>query len=200
MSNGKIVKINPLIQARTTAYRSDLELHKRAAEGYKKVGQSIDLHGKEDARVCREAGTFWREETTDKFTSMRPKIDAELAAVADEFQSGGIRWCQRDVERLITPCPTHRQVDSVLARLGEDYYHDDIDAMEVECDDIAVRESDGKDVNLQMKNNIEGIIIKWAHQIDEVTYFYTLTHNLTLEIFYFSFVKPNIFLKLFTIL
>ena len=44
---------------------SNPELHKRASEGYKKVGQSIDFHGKEDACVCREAGIFWREETTD---------------------------------------------------------------------------------------------------------------------------------------
>ena len=39
---------------------SDNPLHKRASEGYKKVGQSIDLYGKEDELVCREAGTFWR--------------------------------------------------------------------------------------------------------------------------------------------
>ena len=32
---------------------SDAQLHKRAAEGFKKVGQSIDLRGKEDALVCR---------------------------------------------------------------------------------------------------------------------------------------------------
>ena len=31
-----------------------------------------------------------------------------------------------------------------------------------------MRESDGKDVDNLMKNNIEGIIIKWAHQVDEV--------------------------------
>ena len=73
---------------------SDPQLHKQASEGYKKVGQSIDLHGTEDALVCREAGTFWNEETTDKSTSMRPKIDTELAAVADVFESGGITWCQ----------------------------------------------------------------------------------------------------------
>ena len=48
---------------------SDHRLHQRASEGYEKVGQSIDLHGKEDALVCREAGTYWNEETTDK--SMR---------------------------------------------------------------------------------------------------------------------------------
>ena len=48
---------------------SDPALHKRASEGYKKVGQSIELYGTEDELVCREAGVFWREETTDKFPS-----------------------------------------------------------------------------------------------------------------------------------
>ena len=85
---------------------SDPALHERASEGYKKVGQSIDLYGKEDELVCREAGVFWREETTDGYASMRPKIDDELAAVADEFASGGITWCERDVKRLITPYHT----------------------------------------------------------------------------------------------
>ena len=41
-------------------------------------------------------------------------------------------------------------------------------ATDIEDEERKVRESDGKDVNLLMKNNIEGIIIKWAHQVDEV--------------------------------
>ena len=40
---------------------TDPGLHMRACEGYKKVGQSIDLYGKEDALVCWEAGNFWNE-------------------------------------------------------------------------------------------------------------------------------------------
>ena len=121
---------------------SDPELHKQASEGYKKVGQSIDLHGKEDACVCREAGTFWNEETTDKYPSMRPKIDAELAAVADEFRSGGITWCERDVKRLIKPYPARKEVDRVIANLGEDFSHDDIHTLGGEGDDTAVAEGD----------------------------------------------------------
>ena len=31
-----------------------------------------------------------------------------------------------------------------------------------------VRESNGEECNMLLKNTIEGIIIKWAHQIDEV--------------------------------
>ena len=105
---------------------SDPALHMRASEGYKKVGQSIDLYGREDEMICREAGTFWNEQTTDGFPSMRQKIDVELAAVADEFQSQGITWCERDVMRLITPYPSHRKVDKVLNAVGDNFYHDDI--------------------------------------------------------------------------
>ena len=31
-----------------------------------------------------------------------------------------------------------------------------------------MRQSKGKEVNMAMKNNIEGIIIKWAHQVNIV--------------------------------
>jgi hypothetical protein len=31
-----------------------------------------------------------------------------------------------------------------------------------------VRESQGEECDMALKNNIEGIIIKWAYQIDEV--------------------------------
>ena len=105
---------------------SDPELHKSASEGFKKVGQSIDLHGKEDALICREAGVFWNEETTDNYPSMRPKIDVELAAVAGEFASGGIAWSEHDVQRLITPYPPRPKVDRILENLGQDFYHDHI--------------------------------------------------------------------------
>ena len=122
---------------------SDPALHKQASEGYKKVGQSIELYGREDELVCREAGVFWNEETTDKkYPSMRPKINAELAAVADEFRSEGITWCQHDVKRLITPYPKHEKVDRVLANIGDDFYHDDLHSLTNGDDDTAVAEGD----------------------------------------------------------
>ena len=119
---------------------SDPGLHKQASEGYKRVGQSIDLHGKEDELVVREAGTFWNEVTTDNYPSMRPNIDAELAADADEFNEGGITWCQRDVKRLITPYPPRHAVDRVLEKLGEDFQHDDVHCLHDEDGEAAVAE------------------------------------------------------------
>ena len=70
---------------------------------------------------------------------MRQKIDAELTAVAEESSSGGIKWCKRDVQRLVSLYPVHRRVDKVLKNLGEDFFHDDLehmsDAEEAEADD-----------------------------------------------------------------
>ena len=121
---------------------SDPDLHKHASEGYKKVGQSIDLHGKEDALICREAGVFWNEVTTDKYPSMRPKINAELAAVAEEFESGGLPWTRKSVQRLITPYPTRKDVDRILANLGDDFFHDDLEELEDGGEDAAVAEGE----------------------------------------------------------
>ena len=58
----------------------------------------------------------------------------------DEFPSGGVAWCGRDVKRLITPYPAREKVDRVLARLGEDFYHDDIHRLIDENDDTEVAE------------------------------------------------------------
>jgi len=122
---------------------SDPQLHEDAAKGYKYVGQSVELHGNEDALICREAGTFWHEETLDGYTNMRAKINVELRMVADEVKSEGIQWCQRDVKRLITPYPKRKKADAILERLGEDFYHDDVHALgNDDDDDAAVAEGD----------------------------------------------------------
>jgi hypothetical protein len=109
----------------------DSRLHTDAAEGYKRVGQSVALDGSEDIFICREAGVFWREPTVDGYPSMRPKIDDELAAVAEEFESTGLVWSQAAVQNLILPYPPRRKADAILAKLGEDFYHDDVHALDV---------------------------------------------------------------------
>ena len=73
---------------------------------------------------------------------MRPKINVELAAVADEYASGGITWCERDVLRLISPYPPRAQVDRVLQNLGEDFYYDDVHCVTNGEDDTAVADGD----------------------------------------------------------
>ena len=124
---------------------ADPALHQRASEGFKKVGQSIDLRGAEDALVCREAGAYWNEETSDHYASMRHKIDVELAAVAEEFSSGGIVWCKRDVQRLVSPYPAHRRADNILQNLGEDFFHDDLEHLSDAEEDDADAEEDAEE-------------------------------------------------------
>ena len=124
---------------------SDPGLHARAAEGYKKTGQSIDLHGLEDALICREAAVFWNEPTRGGHGSVRNLIDSELAAVAEEASSGGLTWCRRDVGRLTTPYPSRKDVDRVLEALGDDFYHDEIHDIDAEAAEVSDGSSDESD-------------------------------------------------------
>ena len=80
--------------------------------------------------VCREAGRLWNEQATDGYPNMRAKIDAELQDLKEEFDSGGLTWCEADVLRLITKYPVHEKIDRVLENLGEDFYHDSVHRLE----------------------------------------------------------------------
>ena len=80
---------------------ADPALHKRASQGFKKVGQSVERWGKEDQEIVREAGKYWNEPTSDGCANMREKINRELTAVADAKESGEITWSQYHVKRLI---------------------------------------------------------------------------------------------------
>ena len=124
---------------------SNPALHERAAAGYKSVGQSIELWGKEDHLIIREAGVFWREETTcKKYTSMRPKINAELGELQEEVERGRLTWSKKSVKRLILPYPRRDKVDKVLNALEDDFYHDDVHNMAgVPEEEPAVAEEDG---------------------------------------------------------
>ena len=62
---------------------SDKAIHIRAAEGYKKVGQSIDARSsKQDALVVREARHFWLQETSDGFANVRAALEHHLRHLA----------------------------------------------------------------------------------------------------------------------
>ena len=118
---------------------SDPALHIHASKGFKKTGHAVDLlSNKEDLEICREAGLLWNERTTDGYANMRAKIDAELQDLKEEFDSGGLTWCERDVKRLITPYPKHEKHDNVLERLGEDFYHDSVHRLTGEAELSAV--------------------------------------------------------------
>jgi hypothetical protein len=103
---------------------SDADLHKRAAQGCKKVGQSIDLHGSEDHQIVREAANCWNEVTTDGIPNMKAKVDAEMEEFEETHEAGHIKWNHDSVRRLINEYPKHRRIDNVLENLGDDDAHD----------------------------------------------------------------------------
>ena len=121
----------------------------KAAQGYKKVGQSIDLHGKEDNLIVREAATYWNQQTTDGYHNMRQKINAEIAEVAEILAEKHIAWTKHYVRRLICKYPPRPKVDRVLNNLGDDFAHDAIhdlsDAEEDEADKLEAVACDSKD-------------------------------------------------------
>ena len=57
----------------------DIEIHKGAANGFKECGLSVDLGGKEDFRIVKEAAHLWWSTTSDGFTNMRANINDELS-------------------------------------------------------------------------------------------------------------------------
>ena len=81
-----------------------------AAEGFKAVGQSIDLWGEEDSRITREAFTFWNETRYSRHINMRERVNKELFAVAGHVDSGELTWSKAGVQRLICEYPYHKKL------------------------------------------------------------------------------------------
>jgi hypothetical protein len=125
---------------------SDKELHKKAARGYKKVGQSVDLHGQEDNLIVREAAIYWNEATSDGHKNMREKVNDEMALVAEHFADGHLVWNKECVRKLINAYPKRLAVDKVLEKVGEDFAHDDIHCLsDVDSDEEDKLEGDHND-------------------------------------------------------
>ena len=133
---------------------SDPALHEHASKGYKKVGKSVKLDDdSEDAEICREAGVFWNETTTDGYANMRAKVNVQLAAVAEEFRDGSLRWSQRDARQLICPYPRHEKVDKILENIGDEFYHDEVHNL-IENGDEG--ESENEDPEVQSEEGVGG--------------------------------------------
>ena len=93
----------------------DLDLHRRAAEGYIKTGFTVPLDDpSRDADIVREAGAFWRD------LHMREKVNSAVAEVREEIAAGRFRWCFDDVRRLIELMPRRGRVDEILDNVGDD--------------------------------------------------------------------------------
>ena len=91
---------------------SPARLHLAAAEGYTKTGARVPLDGSQDHEVTREAGEAWRA------LHMRQKIAVAVEMVKSEYNAGRLKWCLRDVNRLITPYSSNA-CDKVLEAQGD---------------------------------------------------------------------------------
>jgi hypothetical protein len=85
-------------------------LHVQAAAGYKKTALAVDLDGREDLEIVREAAAFWRD------LKMRPKIDAEVAMVRAEVAARRLAWTYEAVVNLIVPYRLSKKQDAALER------------------------------------------------------------------------------------
>ena len=92
---------------------SDTRLHLEAADGFKKTGATVALHGREDHMIVREAGQHWKD------LHMRERIDREVAQVKEEVRAGRLKWTKEGVLSLITPYPARKDVDEALARMED---------------------------------------------------------------------------------
>ena len=92
---------------------SQSRLHLAAADGYKKTGITVALDGSEDHLIQREAREAWNDR------GMRAKINEAIQKVEREHLAGRLKWCRRDVQRLISPYRARESVDKVLQAQGE---------------------------------------------------------------------------------
>ena len=69
------------------AVMSQMGLHLAAAEGCWETGFKANIWDADlDARICKEAGHFWRK------LGMRHKVAAAVAEVEEEVKAGRLRW------------------------------------------------------------------------------------------------------------
>ena len=75
-------------------------------------------------------------------------------AVAEVKAAGRLRWCAKDVRRVIVPYPKHRHVDAILALQGDDtwrpegeraYVDDEADTSAFGSDDEIEAEAEDRD-------------------------------------------------------
>ena len=76
-------------------------------------------------------------------------------------------------QNLVTVPPTRLVVKKVFfsprsCNEGNEFHLKITGSARIEAEERKVKATKGEDCNMTLKNNIEGIIIKWAYQIDEV--------------------------------
>lgn len=140
------------------AVAANLAIHVAAADGYKKTGATVELHGDEDHLIVREAGIFWKK------MGMRAKINDEIAHVTEEVSQKRLTWSEADIRSLITPYRKRADVDRDLAALGDDTWVQEEGGQDGYCGkspcqsdvDSAEHDDEEKDAESDMEDELEG--------------------------------------------
>ena len=75
---------------------------------------TVDLEGREDQDIVREAGDFWRER------GMRANINFAVNEVREEHRAKRLNWNMYDIKRIIKSYPPQPRVDAVLRNIEDD--------------------------------------------------------------------------------
>ena len=126
---------------------SNPSLHLHAADGYLKTAVAVDIDGKQDIEITREAGDTWRR------LGMRDKINHEIACIRREARSGRLQWTFTDVFSLTMPYPACREVDAIVERTHDDNWTEEL---ENECADAAIDEEEGDADDIPRSSGDEG--------------------------------------------
>ena len=81
---------------------SSQALHLQAADSYLEAGWTVPLDDDgSDVFIVKEAGDIWRGR------NMRTKVNAAVAAVRSDVQTGKLKWTPKQISRLIGTYPAH---------------------------------------------------------------------------------------------
>ena len=73
-----------------TIWNTSEHLHMQAAQGFKEAGLSVDLDGKEDFEIAKEAADFWWAPvppSQGNYANMREKLNDELADIKQQWDN-----------------------------------------------------------------------------------------------------------------
>ena len=91
-------------------------LHLQAADSYLEAGWTAPLDDDgSDIFIVKEAGDIWRGK------EMRTKLNAAVAAVRSDVQSGKLKWTPQQISKLIGTYPPHK-CDKQLKQAGDDAF------------------------------------------------------------------------------
>ena len=98
---------------------SDTSFHMTASESFKKCGLTVDLFGKEDHMICREAAEFWYSPTSKGHANMREYLNEVVEEMEWEATNDQRVYCYDTYCDLIKDFPPSERDDRRLESRGD---------------------------------------------------------------------------------